>query len=525
MSRRAGLTIPLFSLRPSGRPAGRPAGGKGWGIGEIPDLVPFAAWARRAGFRVVQILPINEPSGGQNSPYAGRTAFAIDPVYIAVDEIEDFTAAGGVDALPAELRARLERAHAAPRVAWEDVRAVKEEALRLAYLHFVKHELARDTPRAAAFHEFCRLESDWLDDYALFAVIHDEQGSVEWTEWAPPLRFRTPSALEAARVRHAVRVDERRYVQWIADLQWHAARHAMNDKGVELMGDLPFLVGGDSADIWARALEFDLERRVGVPPDAFSEDGQDWGLPTFRWDVIAQGDFHWMRERARHNAELFDMFRVDHVVGLYRTFFRPESGPRNGPGTFTPAGEPAQTQLGETILKILDGGAHRVIAEDLGTVPDFVRASLTRLGIPGYKVMRWEKDLTVYRDPEKYPKVSVACTGTHDTESLADWYDSLDAAERAAFLKIPGLAGLRARAPEKFDAGVRDAILDCVYRSSSDLVLTPFQDAFGARERVNVPGTVNDENWTYRMPMDLAALEADTADTMRLAALAEMSSR
>jgi 4-alpha-glucanotransferase len=517
MTRRAGVTIPLFSIRP--------AGGRGWGIGEIPDLVPFAAWARRAGFSVVQILPVNEPTGGQNSPYAARTAFAIDPIYIALDDVEDFRAAGGAAALPAELRARLERARAAPSVAWDDVRRAKAAALELAYRHFVKHDLERETARAGAFAEFSRAESDWLDDYALFAVIHDEQGSVGWSEWAPPLRYREPAALEAARVRHAVRIDERRYVQWIADQQWHAARGAMNERGVKLMGDLPFLVGGDSADIWARAHEFRLDLRAGVPPDAFSDDGQDWGLPVFRWDQMAAGDFHWMRERARHNAELFDMFRVDHVVGLYRTFYRPEDGPRNGPGRFTPADEPSQVKLGETVLKILDGGAGRVIAEDLGTVPDFVRASLARLGVPGYKVLRWEKDLTVFRDPERYPTVSVATTGTHDTESLADWYDALEPAEREAFLRIPCLAPLAGRAPAAFDDALRDAILACVYRSASDLVLLPFQDAFGMRERVNTPGTVNEENWTYRMPMDLEALEADEASTARLAALAAENGR
>jgi len=322
-----------------------------------------------------------------------------------------------------------------------------------------------------------------------------------------------------------VRVDERRYVQWIADQQWHAARAAAREQGVDLMGDLPFLVAGDSADIWARAHEFHLDQRTGVPPDAFSEDGQDWGLPVFRWDVMAGNDFHWMRERARHNAELFDMFRVDHVVGLYRTFYRPEAGPRNGPGKFTPADEPSQIKLGETVLKILDGGAHRVIAEDLGTVPDFVRASLARLGVPGYRVLRWEKDDLVFRDPAGWPAVSVATTGTHDTESVADWYEALDDAERRAFLEIPCLAELRARAPERFDDGVRDAVLSCAYKSGSDLVLLPFQDALGARERINVPGTVNDENWTYRMPMDLDALEADEATAARLRALAEESGR
>src|SRR5262249_47670045 len=170
----------------------------------------------------------------------------------------------------------------------------------------------------------------------------------------------------------------------------------------------PFLVAADSADIWSRAGEFRLDLSVGVPPDAFSEDGQDWGLPVFRWDVIAQGGFTWMRARGRRAAELYRHFRVDHVVGLYRTFYRLSEKPiATGPGKFTPEHEPDQIRLGETLLQLLDGrhdgAAGRVIAEDLGTVPDFVRASLTRLGIPGYPLLRWATDGPIYPDPPKAP--------------------------------------------------------------------------------------------------------------------------
>jgi 4-alpha-glucanotransferase len=166
-----------------------------------------------------------------------------------------------------------------------------------------------------------------------------------------------------------------------------------------------------------------------------------------------------------------------------------------------------------------------VIAEDLGTVPDFVRASLTGLQIPGYRVLRWEKDDTVFRDPMKWPALSVGVTGTHDTDSVADWFETALPAERRAFLEIPALAALKARAPTRFDEGVRDAVLDLIFRCGSDLTLIPFQDALGTRERVNVPGTVAESNWTYRMPMDVGALQADRATVTRLRDLALRSNR
>src|SRR5262249_32268676 len=258
-----------------------------------------------------------------------------------------------------------------------------------------------------------------------------------------------------------------------------------------------------------------------APPDAFSDVGQDWGLPVYRWDIMAEGDFRWMRARARHSAELYDLYRVDHVVGLYRTFYREGRAPKVGPGKFTPAKQPDQTRLGETNMKVL-GGDH-VIAEDLGVVPDFVRASLQRLHIPGYRVLRWEKDKEVFRDPAKWPALSVATTGTHDTESVADWYDAMPAAERKAFCAIPGLAKVADKA--RFDDGGRDAGLELLYASPSELALIPFQDALGARERVNVPGPVTAENWSYRMPMTIAELAADADTTGRLRGLAERTGR
>jgi len=512
MARQAGILIPLFSLRtPSG-----------WGAGEIPDLVPFARWAASAGFSVLQILPVNETSRGQNSPYAALSAFSIDPVYLALDAMEDFAAAGSADALTREDRLALEGLRASPAVGWDGVRGLKSRALELAFGSFLEREWKRQSERARALEGWRRQHAAWLDDYALFVAIHDDRhGGRSWVEWEAPLRLRHPAALAATRAALSERILFRVWLQWQADLQWHAARRGARAAGVELMGDFPFMVAIDSADVWSRPGDFRLDARAGVPPDAFSETGQDWGLPVYRWDVMRENGFQWIRERARRGAELYDLYRVDHVVGFYRSYYLPGDG---GPPGFVPAAEPDQIRNGEAVMSVLSAGA-RVVAEDLGVVPDFVRQSLQRLGIPGYRVLRWEKDDDVFRDPAKWPAVSVATTGTHDTDALADWYDGLDDDERDALLQIPGLVSLRAAGPERFDAAVRDALLELVYRSGSDLVLLPFQDAMGNRERVNVPGTVNRENWSYRIPVEVACLAADRAVRERLRALAAKSGR
>jgi 4-alpha-glucanotransferase len=516
MSRQAGLLLPLFSLRSA----------SDWGVGEIPDLVPFARWCAAAGFSVAQVLPINEASRGQHSPYGALSAFAIDPVYVAVQALEDFEAAGGLEALGPADQALIHELRAASAVRWDEVRRLKSRALALAFARFERDEWAARSARARALEAFRREEAAWLDDYALFVALHDDaHGGRPWSEWPAAERDRDPAALDAARARHGRRLLFLAWLQWQLEEQWRAARRGANGAGVELAGDLPFMVAGDSADVWSRRGDFRLDARVGVPPDAFSATGQDWGLPVYRWDVMAREGYPWLTERARRMADWYDLFRVDHVVGLYRTYFFPNDGT---PPAFVPADEPTQTRNGEQVLALLARGA-RVIAEDLGVVPDFVRASLERIRVPGYKVFRWERRWKEpgqpFQEPREWPALSVATTGTHDTDAMADWWDGMDADERRALLALEALAPLRDRGEARFDDGVRDALLAAIYGAGSDLLLLPFQDALGRRERVNVPGTVTADNWTYRIPMDLAALSSDLASRERLRALAAASGR
>ena len=238
----------------------------------------------------------------------------------------------------------------------------------------------------------------------------------------------------------------------------------------------------DSADVWSRRQDFILDASVGTPPDAFSDTGQEWGLPPYDWNGARTNDFDWLRMRARRLGELYDGFRVDHLVGFYRTYIRPLDG--RSP-YFMPSDEADQRDLGETVMRIMIDTGADVSVEDLGTVPPFVRESIARLGLPGYKVLRWEPD-----DPVSFPPRSVAMTGTHDTEPLAVWWETLTPAERARF-------GFERRS---FDATVRDAIVSRIYHAGSNLVLLPLQDVFGWSDRINQPATISDANWTYALP-------------------------
>jgi 4-alpha-glucanotransferase len=514
--RHAGVLVPLFSI-PSRA---------SWGVGEIADLPAFARWLESAGLDFVQLLPVNEMEEGQNSPYSALSAMAIDPVFIALRDVEEFTEGGGEAALGDADRALLAQVRQRRSVDFRAVRALKRLAFHLAFHRFRDRHYGTGSGRNREFEEFAGRERWWLDDYALFRALHDEHHACYWRDWEPELRHRDPAALDRARQRLFDTILYYQYLQWLADAQWQRARRDCGRVGI--FGDFPFMVSGHSADVWARQHQFRIDASVGVPPDAFSETGQDWGLPVYRWEVVAQDDYEWLRQRTRRCTSLYDGFRVDHLVGFYRTFVRE----RDGRTYFTPGDEPSQTRQGERLLALFREQGARIIAEDLGVVPDFVRESLARVGVAGLKVLRWERDwhsrAQPFRRPADYPANSVAISGTHDTETLAEWWDGADVRERRLCAEIPGLrdGGCNPEAP--FDAGTRDALLRAMFDAGSDLVIFPFQDLFGWRDRVNVPAVVNDENWTWRLPWpidDLSALPEASERAAFLNGLARGSGR
>ncbi|MEO7270709.1 MAG: 4-alpha-glucanotransferase, partial [Vicinamibacterales bacterium] len=302
---------------------------------------------------------------------------------------------------------------------------------------------------------------------------------------------------------------------------WRDARTACGAVG--LFGDFPFMVNGHSADVWARQGEFHLDASVGVPPAPESPDGQDWGLPAYRWDVVSPGGYQWLAQRTRRCAELFDAFRVDHLVGFYRTFIRSHAGASG----FSPADEPSQLAQGEALMALFRAHGSCIIAEDLGVVPDFVRASQTRLQVPGLKVLRWEREWEQpgrpFHDPRAYAACSVAISGTHDTESMAQWWDAVRADERRAVLAILGEAGQGIAPGDGFSDRVRDALLATLFRSGSDLALIALPDLFGWRDRINTPASVNDVNWTWRLPWPVEALSTSAEGSTRASCLRELS--
>jgi 4-alpha-glucanotransferase len=498
--RRAGLLIPLFSCPSTAS----------WGVGDIGDIAPLTVWMAGAGQRILQLLPLNEMAPGQQSPYSAISAMAIDPIFISVPQVAEFAALGGEAALAPEDREALAAVRRAPRIAFHEVRRLKQRALRASFERFLEIEWRSGSPRDRALQAYLNEQAWWLEDYGLFRALHARERERPWTEWPEALQRREPPAIDRARRDLADEVLYRQYLQWLAGEQWQHARAGAN--GVALFGDLPFMVDADSADVWVRQHQFRLDMSVGAPPDAFSASGQDWGMPVYQWSALAAEDYRWLRERARRSADLYDGYRVDHLVGFYRTYGRMKAG---GDGFFSPADEPAQRALGETVLDLFRSAGAEIIAEDLGTVPDFVRASLARIGIPGFRVFRWERhwhdEGCPFRDPAEYPVRSVAASGTHDTEPVALWWEHASEVERRQISHLPSVqrvTGGMDITDRPFDATVRDTLIEVLFASASELLLLPVQDAFGWRDRINEPATIHGDNWTYRLPWPVDTLDA-----------------
>ena len=500
IGRIAGVVIPLFSLN-SASDLGR---------GDIGGLLPMADLALAMGHRLILFLPLDETAPGELSPYSAMSVAAIDPSYISLAGL------GGIS------EAELSAARIAHRARLFDPlkhRTTKLTLLERAFHYFRGHRSDEDQ---AESERFARENIDWLPDYALFRALKEKYHWASWHEWPGGLGRRDPTALAAAATDLAGEIAFYIWLQFIAHRQWRRARAELALRGVLLGGDMAFSPGHESAEVWTNQNLFDLQRTVGAPPDAFSATGQRWGLPMPNWPRMHDRGYAFLRMRVRRARQMFDLLRIDHVVGLYRTYsfgLEPDSK-----GEFYPSGAPAQLSHGEEVISAIknEAGAMEILAEDLGDVPPFVRQSLLRFGIPGYKVMRWEKDWKSlhprYLRPSEYPEVSLATSGTHDTETLVEWWRELPVAERREFAEALQLADLDWRNPQLHDRGI-DTILGSLYAAPSRYAFVPIQDIFGWDARVNTPGTTGPANWTWRLPVELEQASTDSTIVARLEAL------
>ena len=455
-----------------------------YGIGTFGRAAyDFVDQLARAGQGYWQVLPLGPTSYG-DSPYQSFSAFAGNPYFIDLDALCN--------------EGLLDRDWISS-IAWNDVeRQVDYGTIfvqRFPVLRAVFSRAKDNWDRMQALDRFAAENADWLDDYALFMALKDENGGVAWENWPYALRMREDSALREARERLGESMRFYQFVQYLFYQQWTNLRAYANERGIKIVGDLPIYVPLDSADVWSAPQEFllDEQRRprcvAGVPPDYFSADGQLWGNPIYDWGYMKQTGYAWWMRRMRSACTLFDCVRIDHFRGL-SSYWSVDAGAKTardgewvkGPGTdFV------------DLLKA-EFPSFEIIAEDLGFLTDEVRELLAESGFPGMKVLQFAFDAREPSNylPHTYGRHCVCYAGTHDNTTVASWFGEANPDDAAFSVRYLGL---------NEQEGYVWGMLRGGMGSVANLFIAQMQDylCLGNEARMNIPGTLGGNNWKWRL--------------------------
>ena len=627
-----GVVVPLFSLRSK----------ESVGIGEFLDLVPLGKWAKKCDLDLIQLLPVND-TGEESSPYSARSAFALNPVYIRLQEVE-----GASEVLGDEPLKQSKKYDESSRIPYLDVVRYKRDALGRIF-DAKENEISANRELKKWIDD-----NDWVNSYAEFCARKAENNEAPWKSWKEESHINESDILF------------QKWMQWVAEKQFLKAVEELNKTGIRLKGDIPILINEDSADVWHYPQFFNLGDRAGAPPDMFCYSGQNWAFPTYKWDNLEQDNFTWWRKRVIHASKFYHAYRIDHVLGFFRIWVVPESEFTGILGHFAPsipiymnqllqAGIPRETvhyltnpNFGEEQLKNWFGfdtekakgkyfeplpnaqgryilrheyrseraimsldeaqpvkdallnaywdrvfvpnstdeilypywywynapvlltlpeyeantikgiikaneasqedlwsqNGHKLLnvlvretdmlvcAEDLGAVPACVPGVLENLEILSLRVERWTRDWKLkdqpYIPPSKYPRLSVCTSSNHDSSTLLGLWNESDF-DRNLFWQHIGQSG---NAPGVLTAEHIKLIIKNLLKSNSLLAILPIQDLMALshkfisknpeEDRVNTPGTIGPQNWSWRMACTLEDLLKDTRLNNTIAELAKL---
>ncbi len=570
MQRLTGVLIPLFSMRREGDAS----------IGDLMALEEWLHWAaeHRVGF--LQLLPVNAVGDDDApSPYSAISSVALEPLYLSLERVP------GIELpLPpyAEDLPPRQLPGGPDYVDYARVRMYKRYHLKRAFARFEDEESL--APLRHEFEAWVLQQGSWLQDFADFRVLSIAYGTNAWWQW--PVQD-TDIARRIVEGSPASRRQKRyqQWLQWLCAREWAQVRAVADSLGVYLMGDVPIGISVASADVFFERYLFDMNWSGGAPAEGnFAEDpftakwGQNWGIPLYRWDVMEHDGFSWWTRRVRKLAEIFKMYRIDHVLGFYRIYAFPWMPDRNSeflhlspeeaaarcegrkPGfrprpDWTPEERRANLMQGDHLLSQLLKAAPEqlVIGEDLGCVPDYVRPDLSRLRIAGFKIPHWEIDEhSRICSGQSYNPCSFATYATHDFPPICndwnDWYANVQAGEQAlvdATLSSTELMETRrvARDCERvlgwlgdfagltlqqslvpWGQEIKTALFRALLQSRSAYAALMWTELFDVPVRLNTPGTQGGANWRPRMPFT-AAQAASMPQSSWLAELSRSASR
>jgi len=450
-----------FTERQSGilcHPTSLPSGDFG------PDAYHFIDFLAVSGFTLWQVLPLN-PVDEAGSPYTTSSSFALDVNFVSPVLLKQWN--------------------------WlaEDSSSFSECDLTNAYHHFIVHASTTDK---RLHNKFCKTQSYWLEDYALFESIKSEHNKTAWFQWPKTLRDRDQQSLNKIKEKNLEAINIIKFSQFVVERQWQALRDYAHKKGIHIFGDLPIFVSHDSVDVWTNRDAFHLFKNgqpkvvAGVPPDYFSETGQRWGNPLYNWPVMVKDDFSWWRQRMQRQLALYDIIRIDHFRGMEAYWEIKASQKTAEKGKWVKA-------PGEALFKSFQThfGQLPLVAEDLGVITDNVTKLRHHYNLPGMKILQFgfDDDYNNAYLPHQHEKDYVVYSGTHDNDTSLGWYRKLNSQSRE-------------RVNDYFSCTDKDMpwpLVRAALASVAQTAIVPMQDvlALGNEARMNVPG-VKDGNWTWQ---------------------------
>lgn len=469
--RSAGVLLPIFSL-PSP-----------YGIGTLGKAAyEFVDFLKEMGHRYWQVLPVGPTSYG-DSPYQSYSAFAGNPYFIDLDMLKE------EGLLKQE---EIDEGYYGTEPRYVDYGAQFGSRYKVLRKAFSRSNIENTDEYSA----FLKSSEYWLEDYCLFMAIKEQENYRSWQDWTnKDLKFHKKKAVDEAKKTLAEEIAFQKFMQFAFFKQWHALRAYAKDAGVEIIGDIPLYVSMDSAETWAHSelFELDIDRNAtniaGVPPDAFSADGQRWGNPLYRWDVMEQKNFKWWRERMKANAALFDVIRIDHFIGIVNYWSIPAK-------CKTAKGGKWMKGPGEKLTKVIDEvtkGA-KIIAEDLGVLTKPVKDLMESCGYPGMKVLEFGvagDSSNGYLMHNFTSPNCIAYVGTHDNETLAGF---LAGCKEWEINWMMGYFGILKKEE------LHDQMIRKLYESIANVVIIQMQDYLHLDNycRINHPSTLG-SNWQWRL--------------------------
>ena len=469
--RKSGILLPIASL-PSP-----------YGIGCFSkEAYAFIDTLEEAGQSYWQILPLGATGYG-DSPYQSFSTFAGNPYFI---DPEDLIERGYLT------KAQCEKYDFGENVDYIDYEKIYKSRFKLLREAYENSHIAEDK----GFQEYISKNAFWLDDYALYMAVKDSFGSVCWVEWEEDIKLRQSEALDRYRKQYAREIEFYQFQQYMFRVQWDRLKKYANDKGIQIIGDLPIYVAFDSSDAWANPELFQFDENcnpiavAGCPPDAFAEDGQLWGNPLYAWDYHKQTGYAWWMQRLADCYAKYDVVRIDHFRGFDAYYSIPYGAPNARKGTWEPG-------PGYDIFAVMKEklGEKEIIAEDLGFLTPSVIELVRKSGYPGMKILQFAFDSREESDylPHNYTRNCVVYTGTHDNDTVLGWYGTLKGEDKELCDAYLNLA--KCDASELHWEFIRVAL-----SSVADLAVIPMQDymGLGSEARINIPSTLGN-NWKWRM--------------------------